>query len=366
VSVLAGRLARGREIREGWIEVESERIFAAGDGSPPGSAEHLDGVVSPGLCDLQVNGAGGHDVAAGSAALDAIDAVQLAHGVTAYLPTLVSPDDETAARVLPELAERAADPASPILGAHVEGPFLSREHAGMHPHERLRLPADGLPEWLDSPALRIVTLAPELPGALDLIALLVRRGVVVSLGHSGADAATARAAIAAGATMVTHVFDAMAPFHHRAPGLAGVALADGRLRVGVIADGVHIDPLALEIIRRTAGFRVVLVSDSTPAAAAPPGRYAMAGVEIDVGPAGVRTATGALAGSMLTLDRAVHDWTDLTEATLGEAIAAATEAPAAALGLPQPLTTGSPADLCVLDDTGAVVSVMRRGRWLRR
>lgn len=168
----------------------------------------------------------------------------------------------------------------------------------------------------------------------------------------------------AGAGLVTHVFNAMAPFHHRAPGLAGVALTDARALVGVIADGLHVDPLMLELVRRAAGPRVVLVSDSTPAAAAPPGVYEMAGAEIRSEDSGlVRTRSGRLAGSALTLDAAVRNWIAMTEASPAEAIAAATETPAAALGLSAGLRAGDLADVVLLDDAGAVRRVMRRGRW---
>ena len=365
-TLIAGRLARGGELLEGWVEVDGERIAGLGWGRPPGRPdEGSQGIVAPGFVDLQVNGAGGHEVTDGTEALDAIDAIQFAHGVTSYLPTLVSPNPEAAERLLPELARRAADPASPVAGVHVEGPYISPEHRGMHPAERLLPPPSELPGWLLSPAIRIVTLAPELEGALGLIGALRERGVVVSLGHSGASAEQALAGVINGARMITHAFNAMAPLRHREPGLVGVALADRRLLVSVIADGVHIDPLVLELIRRAAADRVVLVSDSTPAAAAGPGGYRMAGVAIERTPDGeVRTADGKLAGSSLTLDEAVRSWASLTGATLAEAIHAATELPAAAIGLNLALEPGAPADLVVLDEAGNVRRVMRRGRWV--
>jgi N-acetylglucosamine-6-phosphate deacetylase len=379
--LISGRLARSGTLEQGWLEVRGERIAAVGSGSPPRRAnEHHDGIIAPGLCDLQVNGAGGYEVTGGPAALDAIDAIQLEHGVTSYLPTIVPTDDATVERSLEELAERVADPSSPVAGAHLEGPFLSAAHAGMHPTDRLRSPVDGVPAYLASEAVRLVTIAPELPGALDLIAALRERGVAVSLGHSGASADVARAALDAGARLVTHVFNAMAPLQHRAPGLVGIALTDPRATVSVIADGVHADPLVLELVRRAAGPRVVLVSDAAPAAAAPAGRYRMAGTEIDSDGSGVvRTPEGRLAGSALTLDVALRNWASMTEATLGEAIAAAGERPARALGLArdivgaQPaepaasaigLQPGAVADIVLLDDAGAVERVMRHGRWL--
>jgi N-acetylglucosamine-6-phosphate deacetylase len=355
-----------RALTQGWVEIEGEQIVAVGAGRPPRHAdESHDGTISAGLCDLQVNGAGGHEVTEGSSALDRIDDIQLTHGVTSYLPTLISPDDETAGRTLDELAERMADPGSPVAGVHAEGPFLNPRRAGMHPPSRFRSPAGGLPPWHSHPALRLVSLAPELPGSIELVARLRARGVAVALGHSDADAATVRAAVEAGASVVTHVFNAMAPLLQRAPGLAGVALVDPRLWVNVIADGHHVDPLVLELIRRAAGTRIVLVTDSTPAAASPPGSFEMAGVAIErVADGPARTRDGRLAGSALTLDAAARNWSAMTEASLAEAFTAASEAPAAAIGLSPGLRAGAPADLLLLDSDGRVLRVMRRGRWL--
>jgi N-acetylglucosamine-6-phosphate deacetylase len=362
--LLAGRIARGGMIEAGWIEIEGDRIAAAGSGDPPRPpAEQHGEILAPGYCDLQVNGAGGHEVTEGDPALAAIDAIQLEHGVTAYLPTIVSADDSTVERSVAELEERVADPSSPVVGVHLEGPFLSPDHAGAHRADCLRTPAQGVPPYFSSPAVRLVTLAPELPGALELITELSARGVAVSLGHSAANADCVRRAVDAGARMVTHVFDAMAPFHHRAPGLVGVALTDPRVCVGVIADGLHVDPIALELARRAAGDRVVLVSDSTPAAAAPPGHYEMGGVELEATDTGVRTVSGRLAGSALTLDAAVRNWYSMTGASLANAIMAASEAPATVLGLQIDLRPGSQADIVLLDDAGAVKQVMRLGRW---
>jgi N-acetylglucosamine-6-phosphate deacetylase len=211
----------------------------------------------------------------------------------------------------------------------------------------------------------LITLAAELDGGLDLVRALRAHGVTVSLGHSGADMASARAAFDAGAAMVTHVFDAMAPLHHRAPGLVGAALVDPRVRVGIIADGHHVDAAVLELVRRTARRRVVLVSDASPAAAAPDGHYTIGGVTLVRGSDGIaRTRQGVLAGSAILLDDAVRAWTALTGATLAETIMAASDEPAAAIGLARPLAVGSPADLVLMDDAGAVLRVMRGGAWV--
>ena len=363
--LIASAVAIGGNIAAGWLEIAGDRVTAAAHGDPPRAPDEcLDGIVAPGLCDLQVNGGGGHDVTAGATALEAVDAIQLAHGVTSYLPTLISPDDSTAHDVLSVIGELAADPRSPVAGAHVEGPFLNPAFAGMHPRERLRVPADGIPAWLGHPAVRLVTVAPELPGALELIRSLRTRDVAVALGHSGAGAAKARAAIDAGATVVTHVFNAMAPLDHREPGIAGMALVHDSVSPTVIADGVHLDPAMLEVVRRCCGLRAVLVTDATPLAGARAEAASMAGVAIRRAPDGAaRTGDGRLAGSTLTLDAAVRNWSAMTNATLGQAIYAATEAPAAAIGIAAGLRAGSRADLVLLDTDGRVRRTMLGGRW---
>jgi N-acetylglucosamine-6-phosphate deacetylase len=365
--LIAGRFARRGALASGWLEVRNGTIAAAGAGAPPRVPdERYSGVIAPGLVDLQVNGGAGVQVTDGHGALDRLETTLLARGVTSYLPTLVSAPDDVLTGAVQELAERVAEPASPAVGVHLEGPFLSPARAGVHRAWWLRVPAAGPPPPAYASAeVRLVTIAPELDGALDLVRSLRAQGATVSLGHSDADAATARAGFAAGASLVTHVFDAMVPLHHRAPGLAGAALVHPSARVGVIADGHHVDPIMLELVRRTAGPRVVLVSDASPAAAAPPGRYLIGDTPLERTADGVaRTPDGVLAGSAILLDEAVRGWTALTDATLTEAIAAASETPAHAIGLPAPLTRGAPADLILTDDAGAVLRVMRHGDWL--
>jgi N-acetylglucosamine-6-phosphate deacetylase len=364
--LLAGVLARQGRSAEGWIEIEGERVSAAGGGPPPREADELClGILAPGLVDLQVNGAAGHQVSDGAAAIAAIDAIQLAHGVTSYLPTLLSPNDERAPAILDQLSQFADDPRSPVVGVHVEGPFLHPAQRGMHQLGQLRSLAEGVPSWLDHEVVTLVTIAPELPGALSLIKRLCNRGKTVALGHSTAAARTAELAFDAGATMVTHAFNAMEPLHHRAPGLLGAALVDPRVHVTVIADGVHVDPRMLEVLRRVAGPRVVLVSDASPAAGAPPGSHLMAATPIRSFDGGeVRTLDGRLAGSSLTLDAAMRCWAKSTSASLPEALAAASETPARAVGLEPSLAPGSRADLLLIAEDGSIRRVMRAGRWL--
>jgi N-acetylglucosamine-6-phosphate deacetylase len=366
-TLLAGRLAIGSEIAPGWAEISAAGdIEAAGHGDPPRAPdEEIRGVLAPGLCDVQVNGAAGREATGDDGDLDAIESALTVRGVARFLATITTTPDARASAAVRRLSQRARDPASAVAGVHLEGPFLSPRHPGVHPLALLRAPADGVPAHYDDPAVRMVTLAPELPGALELIERLHARGVTVALGHTGADAATIERAIASGARMVTHVFNAMAPLHHRAPGPAGTALVDDRLAVGVIADGRHLDARVLELIRRAAGARVVLVSDASPAAAAAPGEHVFEGRRVVLGADGaVRDAEGRLAGSAALLDDVLVTWLASTGASLGEAIAAATARPAAIAGLAPGLARGARANLVEIRDDGAVDRVMREGRWL--
>jgi N-acetylglucosamine-6-phosphate deacetylase len=213
--------------------------------------------------------------------------------------------------------------------------------------------------------VRLVTLAPELPGALDLVATLRAREVAVALGHSGAHAEVVLRALDAGARLVTHLFNAMAPLAHRDPGLVGVALTDTRVHPCVIADGHHLDPLVLRLVRAAARERVILVSDASAAAAAPEGEYELAGRTVHRDAAGeVRAADGTLAGSGILLDDAVREWARATGAPGAEALTAATIRPAGAIGPAGGLAPGAPADLLLAAADGTPQRVMRAGRWL--
>lgn len=327
-------------------------------------------VVAPGLVDLQCNGAAGIDLTAEPERLWEVAAALPRWGVTAWLPTIVSSPPEVRARAL--AAWRAGPPpgTGPVaapLGLHLEGPFLAPERRGAHDPRHLVPPSVGLVEeegWSAEAGVALVTLAPELPGALDVVRRLVAAGVAVAAGHSSATAAEAREAVEAGVTWVTHLFNAMAPLHHRAPGLAGVALADPRLRVGLIADGVHVDPTVVAVAARALGDRLTLVTDAVAALGAPPGPVRLGSVTARVEGGAVRLADGTLAGSALSLDRAVRNLAAFADLPLATAVQAATATPTAVLGLDDrgAVVPGARADLVVLTPDGEVVATIVGGR----
>jgi N-acetylglucosamine-6-phosphate deacetylase len=314
-------------------------------------------VVTPGLIDLQCNGAGGIDLTAQPQRLWEVAALLPRWGVTAWVPTIVTSPEPVRRRAVAALR---AGPAHDTVGAqplglHFEGPYLAPARRGAHALKHLRAPdRDEIAHWSRDAGVAIVTLAPELPGGLDMLRDLVDRGVVVSLGHSSATAAEATSAVDAGARWVTHLFNAMAPLHHREAGLAGVALTDERLAVGLIADGLHVDPLVVAIAARSVGSRLTLVTDAVAALGMPAGRWALGDIEARSGDDGVRLADGTLAGSLLSLDRAVANLTTFTGAGLDDALTAASSAPARLLGVDAErgvLAPGARGDLVLLDHT---------------
>ena len=342
-------LTGGRVLRAGaWVDqdlrIRDGRVTEPTDPRPDDRRVEVDGLLlAPGLIDLQCNGALGIDVTSGPAAMWELAAALPRWGVTAWLPTVVT---AAPGAVDAALAVLAAGPppgwtgAQP-LGLHLEGPLLAPDARGAHPAEHLRAPsAEAVAGWARDRGVALVTLAPELPGALDAIEALVAHGVVVSLGHSRATAAQASPAVDAGATWVTHLFNAMAPLHHREPGLVGLALTDERLRVGLIADGVHVHPAVVALAQRLLGPRLSLVTDAVRPMGTP---------RAD-GDGGVRTAAGVLAGSTCPLDAAARNLVRFAGCSSAEAVAAATTTPAAVLGDHErgTLDPGARADLVVL------------------
>lgn len=326
------------------------------------------GMLAPGLVDLQVNGCFGVDLVAA----DPDDWVTVCRrlletGVTAFMPTFITaPVPELAAAlrrtagVLPMLPAGGAR----VLGVHVEGPFLAPRRRGAHNLEWLCDPTPDAVETLLTAApglLRIHTLAPELPGALAAVHRLVEAGVLVSVGHSNATAAQVEAATDAGARMVTHLFNAQPPLHHREPGVVGQALVDPRLTSGLIADLTHVVGPVCRLAFQAAPGRIVLITDAVGAAGMPPGRYVLGGQEVVVDPGGLPLRPdGAIAGSGLRLDDAVANVV-AEGVDLATALDAATRLPADLIGRPDlgRIGPGAVADLVWLSD-----DLRTRATWL--
>jgi N-acetylglucosamine-6-phosphate deacetylase len=350
-AVVDGVLVRGD------VEVGDGRVVAVGRGG------RGRGLAVPGFVDLQVNGFAGVDfMHADATDLRRAGEALLETGVTAFRPTLITASEAHLSAALREL-RRDGDGAR-VLGVHLEGPFLSPARLGAHPPELRRDPDPALAErLLAAGPVAAMTLAPELPGALELVDLLQARGVVVSLGHSDATAAEAEAAFRRGVTTVTHLFNAMRPFGHRDPGLAGAALARGDVVLQVILDGVHLAPETVRIVWAAAGGRVALVSDAIAAAGAGDGGFALGGLPVTVAGGVARRADGMLAGSTLTMLDALRNLHALG-VPLAEAVEAATAAPARAArrGDVGSIRPGAPADVVVLDDGLSIRSVLLGGR----
>src|SRR5262245_45814413 len=304
VSAVTGRLLVDGNLVRGALLLDGGRIAEVrlGDvGTLP--APRIDAeVVSPGLVDLQVNGGFGLEVGGDASALRALAARLPSTGVTAFLPTAVSSGAADYRAVAAAFASARGAAGARMPGLHLEGPLLAPARAGAHRPEAIGVAGatidDVLDELLAGGALRLMTIAPERPGALALVRRLREGGVFVSLGHTDATFEQTVAGIDAGATLATHLWNAMSPMRHRAPGAVGAALADDRVTAMLIADGIHVHPAVLHVALRSKGpERVALVTDAIAAASAPPGRYALAGVEVISDGQSARLADGTLAGS---------------------------------------------------------------------
>jgi len=310
--------------------------------------------ILPGLLDIQINGAFGDDFADPNAAVDRICRDLPRFGITGFVPTIVTSPPEAYAPALANLRRSSVRGQASVLGVHIEGPYLSPSHPGTHNPALLRLPDRREAEaWLEMGDVVTVTLAPELPGALQLIDALVRQGVRVSMGHSDATWDQARAAVDAGASLATHLFNAMRPFRHRDPGIVGFVL-NSPLPAGFIGDGNH---LAFDTVRLLARIKtpdeLVLVTDALAGLGMPPGRYRLADREyISDGTCG-RLPDGTLSGSLLPLNMALRNLVDAAGLEPSVAVRLATLNPARALGLEGSLgrvAVGRVADLVLVDD----------------
>jgi N-acetylglucosamine-6-phosphate deacetylase len=348
-------------LEPGYLATHGGVITEVGEGPPPGPPDlALDaGTLVPGLVDLQVNGYYGVDLAGCDPGGWALVARRLPEtGTTAFLPTFITAPVATLATELRSAAKatEAVTTGARILGVHLEGPFLSPARAGAHRRDWIVPPSPGaVADLLDAGGelLRLVTLAPEADGGLAAVAALTAAGVGVSVGHSDATAAQVAAAAAAGARMVTHLFNAQRGLHHREPGVVGQALTDHRLTSGLVVDLSHVSAAGCAIAFAAAPGRICLVTDAAACAGMPPGRYLLGGQPVELPPDGsapVRPG-GTLAGSALRMDRAVANAVAVGLG-LAEAVAAATRIPADLIGRPGlgRLAAGAAADLAWLGD----------------
>lgn len=332
----------------GDVEIQDGAIVAVGV-RPAGRT----GIAAPGFVDMQVNGFAGVDFAsAQSADYDTVGAALAATGVTAYQPTLITLPEESTAAALRALAEhRPTGPAPRIIGMHLEGPFLSARRAGAHDAASMVDPDPELAaRLLDGGPVTMMTLAPERPGAGELIDFLITEGVAVSCGHSDATAAEAHAAFDRGARAVTHLFNAQRPLHHREPGIAGAGLSRADVTVSIIVDGFHLADELIPIVLASPA-QVALITDAIAAAGRPDGTYPLGDRSVTVVEGSARLDDGTLAGSVLTLDRAVRNLVDVGADPL-EAVVAATRVPADVVGRSDlgRLSVGSVADVVVLTE----------------
>ncbi len=371
----AGEVLTGSEMfQPGWIEVDDGVVTAVGPGSPGRPADHdlAHATVVPGFVDTHVHGGGGGSFSIAAQTAAAVD-LHRHHGTTTLIASLVT---ESPADLLGQVAALAEQvDAGLIAGIHLEGPWLARERCGAHDPALLRDPG---PAELESVfgagagTIRMVTLAPERTGGLAAIRWIVDAGAVAAVGHTEATYAQTRAAVDAGATVGTHLFNAMRPIHHREPGPVIALLEDPRVTVEVITDGVHVDGALYRHVTRSVGpDRVSLVTDAMAAAGMADGAYRIGPLDVDVADGVAHLAgTHTIAGSTATMDRlfrfAVAHSELPRDAALQLAVRQSSINPARALGLPDPeLRRGAVADLVVLDADLAVSAVMRHGKWVR-
>jgi N-acetylglucosamine-6-phosphate deacetylase len=369
-------LTPGGEWPRGWIAVEGRRIAAMGQGEPPPAAADgadrlaADGMVAmPGFIDLHAHGAVGVDVMdADPDGLARMARFFATHGVTAWLPatmTATGPDLERALEAVRAVAG-PVDGGATVLGAYLEGPYLSRARAGAQDRSLVRV-ADRAEaaRLLDPGVVRVLALAPEVEQNRWLVAEAVARGVTVSAGHTDATYGQALQAVGDGVRHVTHAFNAMRPLGHREPGMLGAALTMPELRCELVADNVHVHPAAMALLAQAKGADgVVLVSDAVRATGLPDGAYTVGDRPAFQLDGAIRLADGTLAGSVLTLDRALHNLQAATGRPLTELWPAASHNAARAIGIDDAkgsLEPGKDADLVLLDPTLRVVVTVAEG-----
>ncbi len=387
--IIASLLFTPREsIRDPLVVVEDGRILSVASRESTDTPANLrivnfpDAILGPGLVDIHIHGGAGHDVMEGDEdALAAIEGHLARNGTTSYFPTTVTAPVDATLRSLEKLGaaiERSGngDLRAQPLGVHLEGPFISHAKRGIHPAEYIQPPSLELFDRMWQAAgghVGLITIAPEVPGATELIAEAARRGICVSLGHSDSDLEPVQVAMLAGARHATHTFNAMRPLDHRNPGILGAVLADPGLTADIIADGIHVHPEVVRLFLQAKGPEgAVLITDGLSAAGMGDGRYRLGSFEFEV--QGDRcTRDGTLAGSVLTLGRAVANVMKFADWNLKDAIRLATLNPARVAGVATRqegsklvpwkgvVEPGADADLVVLSASGEVIRTIVRG-----
>jgi N-acetylglucosamine-6-phosphate deacetylase len=363
------------------VLVEDGRILEVGPRSgfdaTSRTEDFPDAILAPGFVDIHIHGAAGHD----SMRIDRDGAAEMGrflakHGTTSYYPTTITASEQDTLEAVRALAKFIADPPSgdsdnPCarpLGLHLEGPFISQARRGVHPPTHIQdASLETLERYNDASSanVRIITIAPEIPGAIEMIREASSHGIVCSVGHTNADFEQAQAAIDAGARHATHTFNAMRPIEHRDPGIAGAVLTDRRLFADIIADGLHVLPPMVDLFLRCKGTdRAVLISDAISATGMPPGQYRLGEFDVEVN--GLRCdCHGKLAGSVLTLDVAIRNVMQFAGWELQNVVRFATLNPARLLGIEKrkgQLTPGADADLVVLSPKGDVLRTFIAGQ----
>ena len=370
------------EISDAVVVIQAGKISAIGPrrkvDMPRGvrQIEARGKMIVPGFVDVHIHGAGGRDVMeATHEAMEIVAATVATHGTTSFVATTVTASEKETRDSVAGITHfilhggqhAARELSAEVVGIHFEGPFISSARRGVHPAKWIARPSTELLTQLLEHArgtALILTLAPELPGALELIAAARRAGLIVSIGHTDATYAETQAAIEAGATHSAHVFNAMRPFSHRETGVIGAVLTSPKVSAELIADGVHVDEAAIKILVETkTAERVILVSDGISATGMPDGKYQLGLFDVKVSGGVARNAEGKLAGSTLTLDRALRNMVGLG-VPLSSALRMVTANPARQIGLGSRkgvLAPGADADLVFLDDRLEVAGVMTRG-----
>ncbi|MEY2401503.1 MAG: N-acetylglucosamine-6-phosphate deacetylase [Ilumatobacteraceae bacterium] len=371
LAICGGTVCTDGKLIEADVLIDGLRITAVAPRERQRPSHFIDASgcsVLPGFVDVQLNGAMGVDLTTQPERIGEVAAFVVQCGVTSFMPTVISssPGDTTAAiAVLREWCHETK-PAARSLGVHLEGPFLNPQRAGAHPAHRLRPPSLAEAEgWTRDSGVGMVSLAPELPQAIEVIKRLVANNVAVCAGHTTATPSELDAAVAAGVRGVTHLFNAMGPINARIPGPAGAALADSELIAGLIVDGIHVDPGMVRLALRAMGpNRIALVSDAISALGLRHGTYSIGDTHVTVDDSGVHTPDGVLAGSVLRFDEAVRNLMAFTGCGLAEASISASTTPAQLAGRRDigRLTPGYAADVVVLDENNNVAVTMVDGR----